>query len=486
MKHTTISLLSALAVVSFAKAQTNLYWNPSSGAALNASSWYNGSGQVAPGGSGNTSNLIFDTYIDSITTPNRKATPMTMSYGGSVGLTSLTFNNNFNAANTVSITNGTTSNYILYFAAGWSINNNASSGAVTINKTNNGTLTLRLNGAGDIHAATGSKIILEPNAIINEGSTLGAINKTGGGNLSISGANTYTGGTTISGGTLTANSTDALGVSGNVTFKGGKLQYGAGVSTDYSSRIKSSTSAIAIDTNNQNVTYASALGSNNTGGLTKSGNGTLTLSAANAYSGNTTVSAGTLTASHANALGSGLAEVQSGGTLEINNVTLANTLKLSGGTLSGAGINSAFAGDFSGSGSISGPLTLTAASTYNWELTDSLTLASGSQLILDQNFKLSLTNLSVGSFNTGINQSWTVVHGSAGTITGSALNLDGIHSSFSSLGVFGYTISTAGISLNWTAVPEPSTYAILLGCAALVGSAIHRRKKRSSSLTPGI
>jgi fibronectin-binding autotransporter adhesin len=139
-----------------------------------------------------------------------------------------------------------------------------------------------------------------------------ALTKVGGNTLTLSGANTYTGGTFINGGVLNVGIADAGGVglaatsgalgdasdSGTgapITFGGGTLQYSAAAaSSDYSSRIVNSTSAVSIDTNGQNVTYATGLSSNNTGGLTKLGAGSLNLSGANAYTGATTVAAGNL------------------------------------------------------------------------------------------------------------------------------------------------------------------------------------------------
>jgi len=128
----------------------------------------------------------------------------------------------------------------------------------------------------------------------------GAIIKNGSGTLILSGSNTYTGTTTIGAGTLQANVTDAagsgaLGNGGSITFTGGTLKYTANsASTDYASRFRSSTSAIALDTNGQSVTLAGAIDSTNTGGFTKLGSGVLTLSGSNAYTGTTSINAGSI------------------------------------------------------------------------------------------------------------------------------------------------------------------------------------------------
>ena len=82
--------------------------------------------------------------------------------------------------------------------------------------------------------------------------------------------------------------------SGNIAFCGGRV---AGSATlplvDISAKVKNSTAAIDLDIAGS-VTFATALADSNVGGLVKRGDGTLTLSAAPAYSGTTTVAGGVL------------------------------------------------------------------------------------------------------------------------------------------------------------------------------------------------
>ena len=152
----------------------------------------------------------------------------------------------------------------------------------------------------------------------------GSLVQNGAGTLTMSTANTYTGGTIINAGTLQVTNAAAIHTSGNLSFGGGTLRYGTGITQDYSSRIKNSTSAIAIDTNGENITYGSAIDSTNIGGLTKSGAGNLTLSGANAFTGNVTLNTGRLILGNDSALGgaSGSIVINSG-TLD---VTAARTL----------------------------------------------------------------------------------------------------------------------------------------------------------------
>jgi autotransporter-associated beta strand protein len=151
--------------------------------------------------------------------------------------------------------------------------------------TNNGNFTYASNISQNI-----SLQVLGPNALI------------------LSGSNTYTGTTTIGGGTLGLASIGAL-PSGNITFTGGVLQHSAGNTVDYSAQIQNSTSAMAIDTNGQSVTYGGTIAASNSGGLTKLGSGMLTLNGSNAYLGGTTVSAGTLVAGTTTGLGANTANV---------------------------------------------------------------------------------------------------------------------------------------------------------------------------------
>jgi autotransporter-associated beta strand protein len=133
----------------------------------------------------------------------------------------------------------------------------------------------------------------------------GSLTKAGTGTLTLSASNTYDGTTTISAGTIQIDHANALGAGGNITFGGGGLKYGTGITQDLSSRIKNSSSAILVDTNGQSVTWGNALGSTNSSGLTKNGTGTLTLSANNTYAGATTINTGTLEISGAGRLGGG-------------------------------------------------------------------------------------------------------------------------------------------------------------------------------------
>ena len=81
--------------------------------------------------------------------------------------------------------------------------------------------------------------------------------------------------------------------------------------------------------------------------LAKSGNSSLTLTAANAYDGGTTVNAGTLKMGNSNALGSGEVVIPVGGTLDLNGNNVLATNTLTAASLRGTLTNSGAAVDLS-------------------------------------------------------------------------------------------------------------------------------------------
>ncbi|MEI7782592.1 MAG: autotransporter-associated beta strand repeat-containing protein, partial [Planctomycetota bacterium] len=140
---------------------------------------------------------------------------------------------------------------------------------------------------------TGTNTVTLGTAIVLGASKTGALTKVGAGTLTLSASNGYTGATTINGGVLALNNTNALAGGGNISFGGGTLQFSSNNTNDYSAKIKSSGSAISIDTNGNNVTFASILDSTNTGGFTKLGSGTLSMtSGASTFTGPVTISQG--------------------------------------------------------------------------------------------------------------------------------------------------------------------------------------------------
>ncbi|PRU01223.1 AIDA autotransporter [Salmonella enterica subsp. enterica serovar Weltevreden] len=127
----------------------------------------------------------------------------------------------------------------------------------------------------------------------------GSLVKTGTGELTLSGDNSYSGGTTITDGMLTADHADSLGT--GAVANSGVLQVGEG-------ELENTLSG--------------------SGSLVKTGSGELTLSGDNDYSGGTIISDGTLIADNADSLGTGA--VANSGVLQVGEGELENTLSGSG------------------------------------------------------------------------------------------------------------------------------------------------------------
>jgi len=169
--------------------------------------------------------------------------------------------------------------------------------------------------------------------------------------------NYFYGGALITGGaTLNISSIWSLGggdYSGGLTFNNGTLQYNTALmpgtgGTYQDITVNSAATPVVqavsfvgnatIDVNGHNVTYANPVGNGGSGALTvasSTGNGVLTLQAANVYSGGTTVSNGLLSVLNAtgSGTGSGGVIVTSGGTLEGTGVISGIVTNLSGGMI---------------------------------------------------------------------------------------------------------------------------------------------------------
>lgn len=223
--------------------------------------------------------------------------------------------------------------------------------------------------------------------ISGDAATDGGLTKTGAGNLTLTGANTYTGLTTVNNGTLFLNTTGGGAVAGDIKLTSTKdsrtilrLQQSHQIAAtsvltmDLANPLSSSANVyteIALQGNSQtlagiNTTWAAGIGTGSTifienrifgdsgggdgvltidgtadsnwgsrvlvrdGGsgtlsLAKDGNGTLTLGSSNTYTGITTISGGVVKAGHANALG-GITNgttIDTDGTFDFNGFALA-------------------------------------------------------------------------------------------------------------------------------------------------------------------
>ncbi|MCP0738392.1 fibronectin-binding autotransporter adhesin ShdA [Salmonella enterica subsp. enterica serovar Mbandaka] len=217
-------------------------------------------------------------------------------------------------------------------------------------------------GTGDVTIAESATLALSQGTLDNNVTGEGQIVKSGSDELIVTGDNNYSGGTTITGGTLTADHADSLGTgaianSGVLQVGEGELENtlsGAG------SLVKTGTGELTLSGDNSysgtttitggtlTADHADSLGTgtiansgvlqvgegelentlSGTGSLVKIGTGELTLSGDNTYSGGTTITGGTLTADHADSLGSG--DIDNNGVLQVGEGELKNTLSGTG------------------------------------------------------------------------------------------------------------------------------------------------------------
>ncbi len=242
---------------------------------------------------------------------------------------------------------------------------NDSSSPVTINSA------VTLQASATVNAASGN---LTFTGVIGDGGGGYGLNVNGPFTLTLTAANTYSGGTTLNGGTLAVGNDSALG-SGTLTMNGGTLDVQDGLTHTLNNAVTLQNNG-TINTTSGNLTLNGVIGeSGGSYGLIANGSGTLTLMAANTYSGGVTLNGGTLAVGNDFALGSGTL-IMNGGTLDVqdglthtlnNAVTLQNngTINTTSGNLTLNGVIGESGGSYGLIANGPGTLTLTAANTYS-------------------------------------------------------------------------------------------------------------------------
>ncbi len=153
----------------------------------------------------------------------------------------------------------------------------------------------------------------------------GQLSKSGVGNLTLSGTNTFTGPATINGGQVTLQGGNAIANNTAVQLNSGSLLVTSAetIGSLATSSGTQTTLDATLTTGGNNTSTTSSGTISGSAGLVKQGTGVMTLdsSTANTYAGGTTVSGGTLTAATTEQLGSGSVTVGSGASLTTGNGT---------------------------------------------------------------------------------------------------------------------------------------------------------------------
>ena len=234
-----------------------------------------------------------------------------------------------------------------------------------------------LSGSGGANINGAGVVILSNNSTsyngtvtLSSGSTLRAANN---GALG-------TGGLTLNGGTLTTDGANARILANNITI-GGNVAFGDGSGTGNLTLNGTVALGGAVRTLTvaNNTTLGGAIGGTAGNGLTKAGNGTLTLSGANSFDGAVTINAGRLNVGGSSAIGNNAAvTVASGATFglnaleEIGSLTGAGNVSLGGLLIAGNnGTSTTYSGVMSGTDGFvkkgAGTMTLSGANNYSGE-----------------------------------------------------------------------------------------------------------------------
>ena len=325
-----------------------------------------------------------------------------------------------------------------------------------------GTNTLTISGSanGSYSVLSGSGVASTYGGIL---SGSGKISKTGAGNLTLSGSNTFAGNFAIGSGTLTLGNVNALqNAVLNTTYGGsGSVVFGVSGANSYTSAGIQGNGPLNIGANTLNVAtaagstfYDGVLGGSGT--LTKSGSNTLTLRGNNTFTGAFNISGGTLQISDDGPANGGSIAAASGITNNgLLSLYLNNAPQSYGGMISGTGSLT----KTGSSGAVQTTLTLTGSNSYSGvttistgtlALSGSGSIANSSKIVVAAGATFDVSGLTV-PFTLSPNQTLSI-SGTSATINGAingnsgkfSLVFDGTNPSF--------VINNGGITLSASSV----------------------------------
>lgn len=355
--------------------------------------------------------------------------------------------------------------YTLTIANGSNFSMNNAGSLATGDVTLSGDATVALNNTN------GTGIGVTTFGALNDQGAARTLTKSGNGTLTLfAAATTISNGTTlkVTGGRVNSNNATALGMLAQVelstssTFALGASQtLGALKGTGGTVELGSYTLTLG-STNHLGTNFGGAI--TGTGGLVKTGTGTAVLSGTSTYTGSTLIYQGRL---------------QVDGKLSgTSGITIG-----AGATLGGTGRFTAAAtiqGIYAPGNSVgklaSGSLAFDSTGVFEWELSDALGVAGtgwdlaevtgGISFTLGSTFRV--ISLGLQNFDAARDYSWTVATTTTGITGVDKLSLD--FSGFEHLydGNFSLRVTDNVFFLDYEAVPEPSTVALLVAASALV------------------